>query len=215
MRLKAGGPSLPELPLLVRQFTRSEKHLAGSTGLLYAINAARAATGCALTGFVLIPALGMSASILFGAGLNLLAGLLILARFGTVSLPPSKAAGVDGPRPAGAHGKADHARRTFLLFFLMGFVALGFEVLWTRFLGLLLPNTVYTYTLTLSVVLAALAMSGDYHGALQHFDLAATLDPGLLSAAENARKLRAQLNINEPGPVPGSFDGLVDPGRSQ
>ena len=43
-------------------------------------------------------------------------------------------------------------------FFAVGFVALGSEVLWTRYLGLLIANTVYTYTLTLAVVLVGLVL---------------------------------------------------------
>ena len=45
-----------------------------------------------------------------------------------------------------------------VLFFSVGFVALGGEVLWTRYLGLLIHNTVYTYTLTLTVVLVGIVL---------------------------------------------------------
>ena len=44
------------------------------------------------------------------------------------------------------------------LFFGVGFVALGHEVLWTRYLSLWMPNTVSTYTLTLSVVLLGIVL---------------------------------------------------------
>ena len=50
------------------------------------------------------------------------------------------------------------SRVVFVLFFAIGFVALGAEVLWVRYLGLLINNTVYTYTLTLSVVLIGLVL---------------------------------------------------------
>jgi spermidine synthase len=39
-----------------------------------------------------------------------------------------------------------------------GFVALGAEVMWTRFLGLVIRNTVFTYALTLSVVLLGIVV---------------------------------------------------------
>jgi spermidine synthase len=44
------------------------------------------------------------------------------------------------------------------LFFFTGFVALGHEVVWTRFLSLVLHNNVYTYTLTLSVILLGIVI---------------------------------------------------------
>jgi len=44
------------------------------------------------------------------------------------------------------------------LFFLSGFVVLGLEVLWTRYLALLVRNTVYTYTLTLTAVLVGIVL---------------------------------------------------------
>ena len=45
-----------------------------------------------------------------------------------------------------------------ILFFMSGFVALANEVLWTRFLSLILHNTVYTYTLTLTVILLGIVL---------------------------------------------------------
>ncbi len=44
------------------------------------------------------------------------------------------------------------------LFFGVGFVALAHEVLWTRYLSLWMPNTVSTYTLTLTVVLLGIVL---------------------------------------------------------
>jgi len=44
------------------------------------------------------------------------------------------------------------------LFFMSGFAALANEVLWTRFLSLILHNTVYTYTLTLTVILLGIVL---------------------------------------------------------
>jgi spermidine synthase len=45
-----------------------------------------------------------------------------------------------------------------LLYFIVGFVALGVEVLWTRYLGLFLHAEAHTYALTLGVVLAGIVL---------------------------------------------------------
>ena len=58
----------------------------------------------------------------------------------------------------GVSGRLPRSRVVFVLFFAIGFVALGAEVLWVRYLGLLINNTVYTYTLALSVVLIGLVL---------------------------------------------------------
>jgi spermidine synthase len=47
---------------------------------------------------------------------------------------------------------------TYILFFLSGFVVLGNEILWTRYLSLLVQNTVHTYTLTLTVILTGIVL---------------------------------------------------------
>ena len=166
------------LPLFCQQFTRSPSRIAASVGQLYGINTAGAAIGCALAGFVLIPGLGMWRSVLVGAALNLTSGALVAA----LRMPPL-AISRESPSQGSAAGSAlGHrlleARGTgavLLLAFITGFVALGQEVLWTRFLALLVRNTVYTYTLTLSVVLVGIVI-----GSL----LASTLfDRGLRRAA--------------------------------
>ena len=52
------------------------------------------------------------------------------------------------------------------LFFGTGFVALGGEVLWTRFLALVVPNTVHTYTLTIGATLVGLVLGSALAGLL-------------------------------------------------
>src|SRR6185436_19814380 len=52
------------------------------------------------------------------------------------------------------------------LIFVAGFLALGYEVLWTRYLGLLIRNTVLTYTITLTVVLIGIVLGSLLAGRL-------------------------------------------------
>jgi spermidine synthase len=44
------------------------------------------------------------------------------------------------------------------VFLLSGFAALGNEIIWTRFLSLIIHNTVYTYTLTLGAILFGIVL---------------------------------------------------------
>jgi hypothetical protein len=45
-----------------------------------------------------------------------------------------------------------------IVFALSGFAAIGNEIIWTRFLTLILENNVYTYTLTLTVILLGIVI---------------------------------------------------------
>ncbi len=140
------------LPLFCRQYVDSESRIARSVGFLYGLNTLGAALGCAATGLWLLPNLGMFGAICIGVLLNF-----------TVAL----SAGSLGLR-ARTHAQASEQEsrlsgtRNYItvsaLVFLIGFVALGNEVLWARHLALLIQNTVYTYTLTLTAVLIGIVL---------------------------------------------------------
>jgi len=140
------------LPLFCRQFVLSQERIGRSVGRLYAVNTLGAATGTALAGGALIPSIGLSGSVLLGAGLSLAAGAIALwiDRVGAFAAPASIERAPHRPSPSRA-GLA-------VLIFLSGFTALGYEVLWTRFLGLVTHNTVHTYTVTLTVVLLGIVV---------------------------------------------------------
>ena len=140
------------LPLVcARSAGRPAREAAGSAGVFYALNTLGAAAGCAATGFFLIPRIGLSRAIVLAALTNLAAAILAA----TVSSPASPAASAPLPRSAPGRGRLGLVS---CIFFLSGFVALAHEVLWTRYLALLIRNTVYTYTLSLTVVLAGIVL---------------------------------------------------------
>ncbi|MCA9289759.1 MAG: fused MFS/spermidine synthase, partial [Phycisphaerales bacterium] len=139
------------LPLFCRRFVVRADRIARSVGFLYGANTLGAALGCAATGFVLLPMIGLRGSIMLAAALNVLVGIVAWR----LRVPPAAApaAPVADVTTGGARG-----RRIIvgLLFLGTGFVALGAEVVWTRFLALLVPNTVHTYTITLTIVLVGI-----------------------------------------------------------
>ena len=79
------------LPLLIRQLTRRDGSLDEATGWLYAINTFGAAAGCYLTGFHLLPSLGLLWT-------NNLAALVNIA-IGLVSIWASRVTLGESPRP--------------------------------------------------------------------------------------------------------------------
>lgn len=140
------------LPLFCRQYVVDDDNISRTVGCLYGINTLGAAAGCIMTGFYLIPAFGLTHSVQLGATINVLCGIVVwLINIPDVPIPND----LDGRKkqPSGA----DLATIS-MLFFFTGFAALGYEVLWTRYLALLIRNTVYTYTLTLSVILVGIVI---------------------------------------------------------
>jgi len=148
------------LPLICRSFVRARGQVQRSVGLLYGVNTLGAAFGCAICGFVLLPKWGADATLYYGGACNLaVAGVAWLAARWNGAVQPcnpdvavrSLEWHVDLSKVAGRNALGT-------VFFLTGFVALGHEIVWARFLSLLMYNTVYTYTLTLTVILAGIVL---------------------------------------------------------
>lgn len=143
-----GGP----LPVFCRFFIRQKERIAGSVGFFYGLNTLGAVLGCVLTGIVLIPELGVTKAVTLAAAVNLLCGFTALIAGRNRECPPVGSGGlVEDVSPR-------LQLKIALLFFFCGFVALGYEVVWTRYLALLIRNTVLTYSLMLSVVLAGIVI---------------------------------------------------------
>ena len=107
--------------------------------------------GCVAAGLVLLPTVGLRLTVWIGAVLNIICGIAV-ASLRTIEAPSTATPHRETQFPTG------NQALIALLFFSVGFVALGGEVLWTRYLGLLIHNTVYTYTLTLAVVLVGIVL---------------------------------------------------------
>ena len=152
------------LPLFCRQFVRSDAKVANSVGLLYGVNTLGAAVGCAAAGLLLLPTLGLQLTVQLGAALNILCGIAVGLLPITKNQPPQLDQDSEQSQSK-IKGETITERFTAaqipiaILFFSVGFVVLGSEVLWTRYLRLLTrQNNVHTYTLTLTVVLVGIVL---------------------------------------------------------
>ncbi len=145
------------LPLLIRQLTLREGSLDQATAWLYAVNTFGAALGCYLTGFHLLPWLGLLATNQLAAAINL--------AIGSLSLVASRGAAVrrlagPAPSPSAAPPAAPTERLGGLLTaaLLSGGAALVLEMTWSRQLALVLGGSTYAFTATLFVVLVGIAL---------------------------------------------------------
>jgi spermidine synthase len=117
-----------------------------------------AAIGSAVTGFKLIPTIGVNKTIWLAGAINICIGL-IAYRHQIVTASTNILIKDNFSNETETSVKLDRdGRIIYALFFLSGFVAIGTEVLWVRYLSLLINNTVYTYTLTLTVTLTGIVL---------------------------------------------------------
>lgn len=168
-------------PMAVRFFASDHHDPARRTGLLYALNTTGAATGALVSGFILIPTVGLSATTRMGIGASLLAvlGVGIASVFersrssqAVAGANPQSARSAATSTPSDKHKRkrAKELRQAVnvaatpapnwvpaAVLGLSGFAALIHEIVWTRILSLVLGPTIYAFAATLAAVIAGVA----------------------------------------------------------
>ena len=151
-------------PVMSQLMAADEQKRGGDLGRLYAVNTLGGVIGTIMTGLVLIRFLGTHNTIYLAAGID----LVVAASAAALSLRPNgnselakSAALTAGRTPTATHPPLSTARERSMIwwgFGLSGFVALGYEVAWTRLLSIFTMNTVYSFTIMLTTFLAGLAL---------------------------------------------------------
>ncbi|MEK6561654.1 MAG: fused MFS/spermidine synthase, partial [Candidatus Binatota bacterium] len=150
------------LPVLSRFFVRSFSHLGQRIADLYATNTLGAVLGCALTGYYLIPALGMSRTVHAAAMMNLVIALLIFVVDGMRGNQVEEPFAPMTPAEESDEGPA-RSRMEWLLLLsisLSGAAAMIYENAWTHALILVIGGSVYSFTTMLLTFLTGLALGG-------------------------------------------------------
>ncbi|HXY70856.1 MAG TPA: fused MFS/spermidine synthase [Gemmatimonadales bacterium] len=146
------------LPVLTRAFAgdRSDE-LRGELALFYGLNTVGGVAGCLLAGYVLIEFVGLRASLLGTAAVNLALGVaaLLLARLPVPALPPEPADGEPTFTPD--PGRATRRLATGLIAFT-ALASLLYEIAWTRALILVIGSSTYAFTTILACFLAGIGL---------------------------------------------------------
>lgn len=145
------------LPVVARGVVGSDATLGRWSALLYAANTAGAVAGAYLCGFWLLPLFGLTAAITGAAAVNLAVALAILL----LLRDAPAAASLASERLGLAPGRApDGGRRTAFLFYfaISGFVAIGYEIVWSKVFGIVMEGTVYGFSAVLSAYLTGIAL---------------------------------------------------------
>jgi spermidine synthase len=164
------------LPILTRFVSAGSGRLGKHLSFLYGFNTIGAASGTLAAGFLLIPYLGLRNTIAIAIGVNTVIGFLSIALQAKEPVPVPVSAG-GAPRRKGAEsiGEPSSSGTTepgvpapvrFVLWGIgiSGFCALGYEVLWTRVLSMVIGATVYSFTIMLVSFLTGIAAGSVAYG---------------------------------------------------
>lgn len=137
------------LPVVARGLVERDESLGRWSAILYTANTLGAVLGAYLCGFWLIPGLGLARTVVSAGLVNLGVAAAVLAVAG--SLRVALADDSDVTDPAGEEGAE---RRWFLAFFaLSGFVAIGYEIVWSKVFSIVMEGTLYGFSAVLSAYL--------------------------------------------------------------
>lgn len=154
------------LPVLARFASDRGERFSRHLAFLYGLNTLGAVAGSLGAGFLLLPNLGTTRSLGLAVAINLFIGLVALALSTRLSAartrPPKGDVGEGSPRPAPPDAAAPTAAARAVLWGIgvSGFCALGYEVLWTRVLSVVIGTSVYSFTIMLVAFLTGIGLGG-------------------------------------------------------
>lgn len=146
------------LPVLSRLRVREVHRAAAKIGDLYALNTVGAVVGVVGAGFVLLPAIGVRATVALAAGVNaLVAG---------VAIALDRAAGQEAATPRDEDRLATRAAQPLqsaaavaaLGLALSGAASMVYELAWTRVLALVVGSSTYAFSTMLATFLIGLGL---------------------------------------------------------
>ena len=168
------------LPVLVRFATAGSERLSRQLSFLYAFNTLGAVAGTLAGAFALLEWLGVGRTLAVAIAANVVIGLLAFL-IPERAFVPSEAPSVDDAtgsraRPEGGVDVTDDAvpaaayRMVLWGIGVSGFCALGYEVLWTRILSLVVGTSVYGFATMLVAFLTGIAAGSQVYGLLGRED---------------------------------------------
>jgi spermidine synthase len=144
------------LPVLIRGMARDDEGFGRRLGWLYGVNTLGAVVGVFLSGFYLIPMIGLTNTNILAVSTDLAAG------FGALLLARRHLVPEAGREPLRARFRwstfSTPARIALGFTVICGFVSLALEVIWFRALILVFGSTTYSFTVMLGVFLLGIGL---------------------------------------------------------
>ncbi|UCC44595.1 MAG: fused MFS/spermidine synthase, partial [Candidatus Zixiibacteriota bacterium] len=156
------------LPILSRFMVTRLSHVGMHVGRLYGLNTIGAAVGSLLCGFWLLEHFGIWGSLGTAVVLNIGIGVTCLLAGRSEEKPIHAIA--ENPPPSNQPDISTGSKQrlvghgSLVVFAVSGFCAMGYEVLWTKLLGLIIGPTTYSFTLVLVTFIIGLAVGAMLFG---------------------------------------------------
>ncbi len=167
------------LPVLTRFVSHHSENPAGRLSLLYGFNTLGAVAGTAAAGFFLLRFYSVSVTFATAILANISIGLvgITLSRQAEAVFPPGERQADSLGRirretvASPLRGKTDDLALWLVLWGIgiSGFCALGYEVLWTRVLSMVVGASVYGFTTMLAAFLTGIALGSKAYGLFMQF----------------------------------------------
>lgn len=154
-------------PFVARWYVPAASAATRDAGALYAANTAGAAVGALLTGFVLLPALGLRLTTWTGVAMNLVVAAVAWRLAGRVEVVPPATVAPARPKHAGTPKTAGRAAAPALVpqpwlaalaMAAAGFLSLALQIVWSRLLAQVLGPTTYAFSLVVAIFITGLAL---------------------------------------------------------
>jgi len=164
------GGTLPILSAFIAQHKGTQRD---ALPFLYAFNTFGAVAGASVAGFYFLPTLSVSTTLVIAIAINLAVGSLAIFLQGRLPLSMAASANADGEpeiEPAQERVADDPLPFRLVLWGIgvSGFCALGYEILWTRILSIVIGASVYGFTIMLSAFLVGIALGSSCYGILEN-----------------------------------------------
>jgi predicted membrane-bound spermidine synthase len=146
------------LPVLVQIFSGLIHDFQRTVCFLYFINTLGAAAGAIVASYGLVSFVGLDGAVYVAAALNIVLAVLIFI---------ASRVGISNAESLGERNLIVHAveetlgRFAFAAVFVTGFLALAYEIIWVRMVGVLIKDSAYAFSSILSVYLTGVAV-GSY-----------------------------------------------------
>ena len=145
------------LPLVTKIFMRFAKDLLSTVSYLYFLNSIGAACGALFASYVFISFFGLHAAVYCAAAIDIVLAVLILR----VHFLPMPEARYQYALRLG-HPHADNGtvlgRLAYPVVLITGFLAIGYEIVWLRVVGVLVKASPYAFSTVLAVYLVGIGV---------------------------------------------------------
>lgn len=142
------------LPLLTKIFNKLIQNFLNTVSLLYFINTLGAAIGAVFASYAVISFFGLNIAVYLSVLINfVLAALIFLARY-----LPSDVQQKEDIASSDTNNSVFLGKVVYLLVFITGFLAIGYEIAWFRVIGILVKASPYAFSSILSVYLLGIAI---------------------------------------------------------